>query len=252
LRGERGGHLHGSARSIKSDVTKTRQGEKEAAEDKGHVVFWIIRDSKCSECGEELGKGRFLVLEKKESFCLKCADLDHLVFLARGDAALTRRATKYSGLSAVVVRFSRARGRYERQRILVEQEALERAEQECLDDAEARARRRERDEERRVEEDKVPAAGMTEAIRELFPGCPAAEASRIAAHAAVRGSGRVGRTAAGKAFEESALTAAVIAHIRHCHTRYDELMMLGSNRQDPPGARAGTDRRRARSLAGLA
>ena len=40
--------------------------------------------------------------------------------LPAGDMALTRRATKYSGKSATVVRFSRSRGRYERQGILVE------------------------------------------------------------------------------------------------------------------------------------
>ena len=46
---------------------------------------------------------------------------DHLVFLARGDVALTRRAGKYSTLRAVVLRFSRSRKRYERQGILVEE-----------------------------------------------------------------------------------------------------------------------------------
>jgi hypothetical protein len=63
--------------------------------------------------------------------------MDHLVFCGAGDAALTRRASKYSGMSAVVVRFSRSRRRYERQGILVEQPALERAEVECLAEEEA-------------------------------------------------------------------------------------------------------------------
>src|SRR5438874_6527677 len=53
-------------------------------------------------------------LEKSQSLCLSCADLDRLVFLPAGDTALSRRARKHSPLSAVVVRFSRARGRYER------------------------------------------------------------------------------------------------------------------------------------------
>jgi len=48
----------------------------------------------------------------------------------------------------------------------------------------------------------------------------------------VRGSGRVGRTAAGQAREEGALPAAVIAAIRHHHTRYDELLMQGTDRLD--------------------
>jgi hypothetical protein len=65
-----------------------------------------------------------------------------------------------------------------------------------------------------------------------FPGCPPVEVIAIAAHATVRGSGRVGRTAAGKALEEGALAAAVIAAIRHNHTHYDELLMSGSSRVD--------------------
>src|SRR5438093_2884826 len=113
---------------------------------KGLVVFSILRDSKCVECGEELWKGNFLFLEHGRPLCLRCADLDHLVYLPRGDAALTRRATKHSALSAVVVRFSRARGHYERQGILVEESALQQAEEECLDDAGQRAARREREE----------------------------------------------------------------------------------------------------------
>lgn len=49
----------------------------------------------------------------------------------------------------MVIRFSRTRKRYERQGTLVAEEALARAEAECLADDEVRARRRRRDEERR-------------------------------------------------------------------------------------------------------
>lgn len=77
------------------------------------VVFSIVRDSKCAECGKELPKGSLLFMENRRALCLHCSDLDHLVYLAGGDAALTRRAKKYSTLSAVVVRFSRSRRRYE-------------------------------------------------------------------------------------------------------------------------------------------
>ncbi len=108
------------------------------------VVFEILRDSVCSECGEELWKGRLLRMEDDRPFCMTCADLAHLIFVPRGDAAITRRASKYSTLRAVVVRFSRARRRYERQGILVEEAALSRAEQECLADDPARDRERER------------------------------------------------------------------------------------------------------------
>lgn len=79
------------------------------------VVFSILKPSACAECGAELWKGSFLRMEKAKPLCLECADLDHLVFLPRGDVALTRRSRKCSVLSAVVVRFSRSRKRYERQ-----------------------------------------------------------------------------------------------------------------------------------------
>jgi hypothetical protein len=78
------------------------------------VVFIPTRNSTCGECKQELGRGAWITLDrKKNAFCLNCADLDHLVFLPSGDAALTRRSRKYSGLSAVVVKWSRARKRYE-------------------------------------------------------------------------------------------------------------------------------------------
>ncbi|MBO7941522.1 DUF2293 domain-containing protein, partial [Streptomyces sp. S9] len=68
-----------------------------------------------------------VVVEDDGPRCLDCADLGHLVFLARGDTALTRRSREESGLSAVVVRFNRRRGRYERQGVLVEEAGLARA-----------------------------------------------------------------------------------------------------------------------------
>ena len=61
------------------------------------------------------------------------------------------------------------------------------------------------------------------------------EARTMAEHAAQRGSGRIGRTAAGRQLEEDAVRLAVIAAIRHRHTRYDEILMATADRQ---GARA--------------
>lgn len=92
------------------------------------VVIMPVNDWSCASCG---GSGDLMFLEDAGPLCLDCADLGHLVFLPSGDAALTRRAKRASRLSAVVVRWSRARKRYERQGILVEAEALERAENEC-------------------------------------------------------------------------------------------------------------------------
>ncbi|MGI8559574.1 MAG: DUF2293 domain-containing protein [Solirubrobacteraceae bacterium] len=192
------------------------------------VVVSPVRDFTCSACGAV--SGGLLIMEEPGPACMACADMDHLVFLASGDAALTRRAKASSRLSAVVVRFSRSRGRYERQGILVEERALEHAEAECLADEEARARRRERDAERRTDEDRKLHDRMADRIARQFPGCPADRAQAIARHATERGSGRVGRSAAGRALEPDALELAVIASVRHQDTRYDELLMSGLER----------------------
>ena len=96
-------------------------------------VFISNRDSTCDECGEELGRKAWITLEEgKGALCLSCADLNHLIFLPSGDTALTRRTRKYSTLIAVVLKWSRARKRYERQGLLVEEQALEQAEHACL------------------------------------------------------------------------------------------------------------------------
>jgi hypothetical protein len=113
---------------------------------------------------------------------------------------------------------------------LVEEAALERAEIECLADEDARARRRERETLKRVDEDATLQAHMAKEIARLFPGCPADRALAIASHAAVRGSGRVGRSAAGRGLEPEAIELAVAAAVRHQDTRYDELLMSGLER----------------------
>lgn len=115
---------------------------EKANENEKIVVFKLITDSACSECGEELGRGRLLRVEKTRPLCLECAGLSHLLFLPGGNAKLTRRAKRYSDISAVVVKFSRARKRYERQGLLVSEAALDRAEAECLADADAQDVRR--------------------------------------------------------------------------------------------------------------
>jgi hypothetical protein len=188
------------------------------------LVIQPVRDFTCAECQ---GSGDMLIMDDPGPLCLACADLDHLVFLPSGDTALTRRAKKASGLSAVVVRWSRSRKRYERQGLLVEDAALEQAEQQCLADEDARMRRRERDRERRAAQDDELQASMTERIRRLFPRCPAARAEAIARHTSLRGSGRVGRSAAGRSLDETAITLAVAASVRHEDTDYDSLLMSG-------------------------
>ncbi len=196
-------------------------------------VFISNRESVCGECGENLGRTAWITLAgDKGALCLECADLDHLEFLPTGDAALTRRARKYSTLTAVVLKWSRARKRYERQGLLVETQGLERAEEECLADSEVRERRREREAIRREESDRQYVDQFAAHIKELFPNCPAGRERVIAEHACRKYSGRVGRSASAKALDEEAVRLAVVAHIRHRETKYDELLARGHDRRD--------------------
>uniref|UniRef100_UPI00274282CC DUF2293 domain-containing protein n=1 Tax=Actinoplanes sp. RD1 TaxID=3064538 RepID=UPI00274282CC len=189
------------------------------------VVLLADREFTCAGCGRT--DADMLMMEAGERLCLTCADFDHLVFLPAGDAALTRRAKKASRLSAVVVRFNRSRRRNERQGLLVEQAAIEQAERECLSDEDARARRRERDRERREVADVAFQEELAGLIGRLFPGCPPERAEAISRHTGVRGSGRVGRSAAGRALDPDAVTRAVVASVRHEDTAYDEMLMAG-------------------------
>jgi hypothetical protein len=194
------------------------------------VVISPLKDWVCAVSAE--AKGDLLVMDDRGPLCLSCADLGHLVFVPSGDAAITRRARKHSRLSAVVVRWSRARRRYERQGVLVERPAIEQAEAECLADEDARARRRVRDAERRADEDLDFQRALGREIHRLFPGCPPARLGEIARHTGERGSGRVGRTAAARALDPEAVTLAVVAAVRHGDTDYDDLLMGGLDRAE--------------------
>ena len=194
------------------------------------LVISPVKAFTCADCGST--EADLMRLEDDAPHCLECVDLDHLVFLPSGNTALTRRARKASTLSAVVIRWSRARKRYERQGVLVEQPALELAEVQCLADEDVRARQRERAREKRGLEDVDFQQRMAVEIARLFPRCPADRAEAIAKHAGTRSSGRVGRSAAGRALEENAVTLAVVASVRHQDTRYDDLLMAGVPRAE--------------------
>jgi len=61
---------------------------------------------------------------------------------------------------------------------------------------------------------------FAEAIRERFPSMPEGEEMVIARHACQIGSGRVGRSTVAN----DPLVAAVVAHVRHKYTDYEELL----------------------------
>ena len=110
-----------------SEKKRERLAEK-ASRPPELVVVQPLNDAwKCHKCG---GGGDLLIMENPGPACLRCARLDDLAFAPAGDALLTRRAKAKSARHAVVVRFARNRGRYERQGLLVEPEALLSAERE--------------------------------------------------------------------------------------------------------------------------
>jgi hypothetical protein len=116
--------------------------------------------------------------------------------------------------------------------LLVAEQALQRAEAECLNDAEARTRRRDRQTERRAELDAEFVSRFAARIRQLYPGCPPDRPEQIASHACQKYSGRVGRSAAAKRLDDEAVQPAVVAHVRHDETHYDELLARGVERRD--------------------
>jgi hypothetical protein len=75
-------------------------------------------------------------------------------------------------------------------------------------------------------------ARFVQEIERLLPRCPAERAEAIARHTGLRGSGRVGRSAAGRSLDEEAITLAVVASVRHEDTDYDSLLMAGVRRED--------------------
>ena len=186
------------------------------------VVVSPVKDWTCAECS---GTGDLLIMEGPGPLCLACADMDHLVYLPSGDAALTRRAKKASRLSAVVVRFSRRgalraprdprrRGRSRPSRAGV---PGRRRGPGASPGARGRARRADagfRLRRRRWGRD-----------RPTVPRLPRHTRQGVAHQAGARGSGRVGRSAAGRALDPRAVTLAVAASVRHEDTRYDELLI---------------------------
>ena len=141
-----------------------------------------------------------------------------------------KRAKKHSTLSAAVLKWSRAQKRYERQGLLVEEDALCNAEQKFLEDSEARSRKQMRQAEKRAELDQQHIEKFAEHIRKHFPGCPQGREILIAEYACLKYSGRIGRTTSAKNLGKESIRLAVIAHMRHKETEYDALLAQGCER----------------------
>jgi hypothetical protein len=93
-----------------------------------HEVVWLSHrgDDTCVRCGKSIGKGMIVQINEKDGIrCAACAGYDDLCFLPSGDPKLTRLATSISKRSVVVLQWSRARKRHERQGLLVDEPAYE-------------------------------------------------------------------------------------------------------------------------------
>jgi hypothetical protein len=88
---ERAYHTHWVSREL-SDKARDRLQER-ASRPPDLVVVSPLKDWTCTESG---GSGDLLLMEDAGPLCMTCAELDHLVFLPAGDAALTRRAKRAS------------------------------------------------------------------------------------------------------------------------------------------------------------
>jgi hypothetical protein len=104
-----------------SEKKRERLAEEASRAPELVVVQPLNAEWRCHRCG---GTGDLLMMENPGPACLRCVGLGDLEFLPAGDALLTRRVKANSTRHAVVVRFSTTRGRYERQGLLVEPQAL--------------------------------------------------------------------------------------------------------------------------------
>ena len=153
--------------------------------------------------------------------CLKCAGLEHLEYLASGDPAVTRRATRYSTVHVVVMKKSPAADATSGHPCGSGGHSAGRGKSAA--DAE-RAQQQEKGFQ--AAQDRVYIGAFAQAIAKQFPRCPEEDAQEIAGHACQKYSGRVADPAAAKQFDPTAVRLAVIAHVRHKYTNYDELLAV--------------------------
>ncbi|HEY9714483.1 MAG TPA: hypothetical protein V6C72_13535 [Chroococcales cyanobacterium] len=110
------------------------ESEKTRRAGKSEVVYRLASASRCHACDRKLNAGEIVRLKDKENdreaLCQTCADLDNLQFVAKGNARITKLASSYSKSKFVVMQWSQLWKCYERQGVLVEKEALDRAEKE--------------------------------------------------------------------------------------------------------------------------
>ncbi len=202
----------------------------------GELSLYVSRRPSviCLKCGLTIVQGKMILAEdeKKRGWCAACADVKSLELLPPGDAAMTRRSKKYSSRTVVVQQWNNKRKRYERLGQFVEPEAILKARAECESDSADREAKNAKAAVKRTIEDREYRQRFAVEIRQLFPSMPAGRETAIAEHACEKYSGRVGRTASAKEFDEDMITRAVIAHVRHTETNYDNEFGKGKRKRE--------------------
>jgi hypothetical protein len=101
---------------------------------KDPIVYALSKPSRCFGCDLRLLENSIVKLQNtdndREVLCRICAELETLEVLPSGNAAITRLAKKYSKTRFVIVKWSETWKCYERQGLLLEPQAIDRAEQE--------------------------------------------------------------------------------------------------------------------------
>lgn len=207
----------------------TRDGAATTDTDDGRTALRVslsYGEVTCSQCR---ASSALYVDEDGGQLCLRCGDLDHLVFVPSGDPGVTRRAVRASVLSVPVVRYHHTRRRTERKGMLVGEAALVLAEQQALDPREAAARRSQREAARAAAWAPAQRQLLAAEIVRAFPSCPAERARSIATRVA----GPITLDAAGVEpgrLDRAEVVRIVEASVRHEDTTYDQLLMAGMSR----------------------
>ena len=189
---------------------------------------------RCKQCGVAIPLGSMFVAESEEAkgSCFTCSPFVNYHLLPPGNVALTRRSKKHSSQCGVLLAWNQKRRRYERKGQYVEAGAILKAKEECVADEEKRAAKSKKAAIVREVKDKEYIQAFGVAIRTNFPGCPAGREYEIAQHACEKHSGRVGRTASAKEFDAKMIELAVVAHIRHTETNYDNQFGKGKRKKE--------------------
>ena len=187
----------------------------------------------CQRCKRPVKLGEKFVAESEnhKGTCFNCSPYTESTFLEPGDAAMTRRSKKHSNHCGVLYAWNKRRKRFERKGQYVEAKAIELACQECENDADKRAKSNEKAAVKRAADDIIYIKDFSKAIKLRYPNCPKNREVEIAEHACEKHSGRVGRTANAKQFDEEMIDRAVEAHIRHAETNYDNQFNKGKTKR---------------------